>query len=274
MASITQRFPLCTLLAKPRFRTVVPRISSTQVLLSRPPGYSFRGPLPNLYRKLNGIPFPITNVLHENKLLGSVLGGGGAVPTQWTSGWTMGSDAPVASIWGSADGASAYTLTVTAGRQGWYQVVPLNTANQLYSFSVLIEAVTGSLNAQEILVPVSLPAGAVLSYPPCSANPSGGETSFVQPGVLVANVQLGATTGNATVRLGIGTASNQTGSVTISRPQVERGATRGTFVPTTTLAVSAQDFTASGGLLTLSQALGASEIVLAEYPTMLASLLD
>lgn len=273
MALITQRFPFSTMLAPPRARTVVPRVSSTQVLLSRPPGYTFRGPLPNLYRKLSGIPTPISSVLHENKLLGSVLGGGGATPTQWTSAWTGGTDAPVASIWGSADGASAYTLTVTAARQGWYQVVALTTPNQLYAFSVLIEAVTGSLNAQEVLVPVSLPAGAVLSYPPCTANPSGGESSFVQPGVLVAQVQLGATTGNATVRLGIGCASNVTGSVTISRPQAERGATRGTFVPTTTATVSAQDFTASGGLLTLSQPLAASEIVLAEYPTMLASLL-
>lgn len=217
---------------------------------------------------------PISSTVRMNKFLGSVLGGGGSLPTQWTLATGGGTSVPQTSILGSADGASAYKLTTSAARQYWYQVVALSTVNQLYAFSLFIEAVTGTIAAQEVMVPVSLPAGAVLTFPVCPANPSGGSGGTLQPGVLLATVQLGSTTGNATVRLGLGCSSNQTGSVTFSRPQSEHGGSRGTFVPTTTAPVTTQDFTAAGGILTLTQALGASEVVEAELPTMLDSLLS
>jgi hypothetical protein len=183
-----------------------------------------------------------------NLLLGSVLAGTGTTPTQFTYYNGGGSSAPAASSYGSADGAQAWAFTATAGRQILYQTVAL-AASQTYCLSVLVESVTGTVQATGVITGLdgTYPAGATFGYPVCSANPSGGSGGTIQPGVLLHTITTSTTSGNCELRFGLGCGSTATGAVQFSRPQLEVGTTRTNFIPTTTAAVTVYGRTNQAG---------------------------
>ena len=172
-----------------------------------------------------------------NLLLQSTLPGGGATPTGWSVG-ISGTSAPTSSIYGSGDGAVAYIQTATAQRPFISQVSTSLSASTTYQLWMYVEAISGSISPHEVLNVVAVPAGASVTFPACSANPSGGTGGFVTTGQLVVQIAISATAGTVTVRAGLGASSNVTGSIKFSRPQLEAGAFPTPFIPTTTVAVT------------------------------------
>lgn len=173
-----------------------------------------------------------------NLLLQSVFPGGGLAPTGW-SGGGGGISGPASSIYGNTDGSQAWTQTATANRPFISQASSTLSANTTYTLSMLIESVSGTVLADNVLGAVGIPAGASTSYPVCSANPSGG-SSNITSGTLEVIVAIGATAGAVTVRAGLGISYNTTSTIKFSRPMLEVGTSRSSFIPTTTAAVTRQ----------------------------------
>ena len=183
----------------------------------------------------------------------SILPGAGAAPTGWSQGVGTGTSAPAASIYGNADGAQAYAQTATAQRPWIYQTVTV-AANTTYCVSLIVETVSAGMIATEVLLPATLPAGATVSFPVCTANPSGGSAGVLTAGVLVVVLTVVATAGTFICRTGLGCANPITGTLQFSRPQVELGTTRGSFIPTTAAAASVTDYSyTDAGVVTLGQ---------------------
>lgn len=186
----------------------------------------------------------LSDVPRTNLVLQSDFAGSGVAPTGWSPLIGTGTSAPVVSIFGAEDGCQAYIQTAVAGQPWFYQVVDID-AGKTYCISLLIEDVIGTMDAQECLLPSSLPGDASYSFPVCAANPSGGAIGNVTTGVLECLVTTTATPANVVFRAGIGCASPQTGTLKFSRPQVNEGTSRGIFIPTTTAAVTQTDYTAA-----------------------------
>ena len=98
-----------------------------------------------------------------NLLFNSGFVGGGAAPTNWTQLVGTGTSAPVASTLFS--GAIAYEQTATAERPMFAQTSPSLLANTNYTMSMEIEAITGTVQAQQILLVTTIPAGAAIVFP-------------------------------------------------------------------------------------------------------------
>ena len=175
-----------------------------------------------------------------NLLLQSILPGGGAAPTGWTQVAGTGTSAAAASIYGNSDGAAAYLHTATAQRPFFAHPSVSLSANTTYTHSVLIESVSGTISANNAILILGAPAGAVVSFPVCSANPAGNDSGTIQAGILEIRIAVGATAGAITLRIGLGCSGNATGTIQFSRPQFEVGASRSSFIPTTTAAVIRQ----------------------------------
>lgn len=174
-----------------------------------------------------------------NLALQSVFPGSGVAPTGW-SGGGVGISGPAASIYGTADGSQAWTQTATANRPFIAQTSSSLSANTTYTLSVLIETVSASIQAENMIGAIGLPAGASVSYPACTANPSGGASGIIGVGSLEVRIAIAGTAGTISARIGLGVSANSTGTVKFSRPQLEAGASRSSFIPTTSAAVTRQ----------------------------------
>lgn len=179
-----------------------------------------------------------------NLLLRSTLAGTSPIPTGWSPVLGTGTSDPTTSVFGSADGCTAWTQTAAGERPFWYENVSI-LAGKTYCMSVLVEAVSGGLEAQDCLLPSNLPGDASYSFPVCTANPSGGGGGVLEPGLLICLVTTTATPATLTYRLGIGCTAAATGSFSFSRPMLNEGTTRGIFIPTTTVAVTQTDYAAA-----------------------------
>lgn len=188
-----------------------------------------------------------------NAALYSTLAGTGTTPTGWSYYVDTGTSAPSSSIFGSADGAQAWTLTSTVGQSFFYNNFTVS-ANTVYTVSINVEAVTGAITAQNALLPTSLPVGASIAFPVCAANPAGGQFGVVQVGVLAVTLTIAGTGGTVELMVGVGCAASNVGSMTFSRPQVEAGLARTLYIPTTAAAASITDYSVtSAGVVTLGQ---------------------
>lgn len=167
-----------------------------------------------------------------NLLLQSILPGGGATPTGWSALFSTGSGAVASSLFGSADGASAYTFTCSGTRMVFSQNVALSN-NTTYCYSIWVESVTGALGLGDIILPSSLPAGCTITGWAINGVAGTSATTVVAG---VASVTIGGTyTGaSTTFRLGCGASSTSTGTVVLSRPQLEAGSYPTSYIPTTT----------------------------------------
>lgn len=170
-------------------------------------------------------------VSRTNLLLNSTFAGGGAAPTSWTRPVANGTSAPATSTVNPA--VTAYAQTATAQRPFLSQTVNVGTAS-VYQFSIIVEAVTGGLVAQDLIQLTSPPATALSAFVPCSANPSGLFNGTVVPGVLVIQLTTLLIAGTVLCRAGIGCSANATGTARFSTPQIELGTYTTSPIITTT----------------------------------------
>jgi hypothetical protein len=177
------------------------------------------------------------NLLVNSVFSGAAAGAPGTLPTSW--------DSPGILITGSITNvtsgyyASGNRLRFTATNQRVFgaQVVSVSTSST-YSISVVVNKISGTVN---IIQFITLAAG----------TPSGGSLSYVLNGNVVSSstpvpnglntigllINTGSST-SVTLRLGLGTASNQTGEVDVEMPQFELGAFPTSYIPTTTTALT------------------------------------
>ncbi|WP_284150806.1 phage head spike fiber domain-containing protein [Brevundimonas albigilva] len=105
--------------------------------------------------------------------------------------------------------------------------------NITYCFSVFVEEVSAGIPAKEVIHTGYTPSDAVIAYPVCSANPSGGANGIVQPGRL--HILVTSSTGGSSTqwRAGLGVLAPVTGSITLSLPQLEQASTATSPIITT-----------------------------------------
>ena len=185
----------------------------------------------------------LTVPLWVNNLLNSVFAGGGAAPTSWTRPFATGSSAPEAS--GLYAGETAYLQSGTAQRPFLSQDFSAQ-ANTTYTLSMIVESVTGSINAQNALLQNNALAGSVTTYPVCEANPSGGPGGIITTGKLVVHLSVSNASGTVNCRMGLGCSGSTTGTLKFLRPQIEAGSTATAYRPTTSTLESAANANITG----------------------------
>ena len=162
-----------------------------------------------------------------NLVLNTVLAGG-TTPTSWALGST-GVPTVVSSTYGNTDGSTALSFTTNADRNYITQTVAL-AANTTYTFSVLVESVINYAGTSSNVISLNNgPTGATITG--ASGSPAAGQR-------IAASIAVGATAGNVQVRIGLGVGSNATGTIILSRPQLEAGAFPTSYIPTTTATVT------------------------------------
>lgn len=165
-----------------------------------------------------------------NLLTNSVFDGGGAVPTSWFMRAGTGSSTPIAST--VRNGGIAYSQAAAGQRPFIAQNAGVTAG--IYTSSFIIESVSGGLTAGNALTafPGTASFGAV-TFPVCSANPSGGASGVLSPGRLIYTIVVTAA-GIIDLRIGIGVVGNANGALSISHPQFEIGSAPSSVVLTTT----------------------------------------
>lgn len=165
---------------------------------------------------------------------------------------------------GIGDGSNAWTFAVTtpATQAFWYPSFTA-AANTVYALTVYVEAVSGGATASAVISYTAAPAGTVLSYPSCEANPAGGGGGALTPGRLTVLFTVAGTAGTITPRLGIGAAATVSNmSVRLSRPQVELGPET-PYIPTTSGPVTVGTLNLTGQAPSLTRTLLATAATLA-----------
>lgn len=175
-----------------------------------------------------------------NLLLYATLAGGGSAPTGWTKVFPSDeTSTPVVSA-NAGLGATAYQQTATAARPFLTSTGVSVLANTVYVASMRIEAVSGSLQVNNLMWFGSLPAGATVAFRLNGVSVADSASPAV--GLLEAVVTIGANAGLIGMRAGLGTVAAATGSVTFSCPQIERGSVSTNllqWLPTTTATLAA-----------------------------------
>ena len=162
-----------------------------------------------------------------NLALNTVLAGG-TTPTSWSLG-SANVPTVASSIYGNSDGGIALSFATNADRNFIIQTVAL-AANTTYVFSVLVESFVNITSANSNVLSLNnAPAGSTITG--ASGNPAVGQR-------ITTTVAVGATAGNVQIRIGLGVGSNTTGTIILSRPQLEAGAFPTSYIPTTTAAAT------------------------------------
>jgi len=172
--------------------------------------------------------YDLSTSARTNRLLNSKMTGGGTTPTSWSK-FGAGTTADATSDFGSADGSRAWQFTAGGVQTFFYQTTPSLSAVSTHCLSVLVEQTDGVTTAGQIFSYSAAPAGTVITFPACSANPAGGQGSVVVPGVLEMVVAVAATPGTISLRVG------SWNTTKLSRPQFNEGSTRIDFIPTGTV---------------------------------------
>jgi hypothetical protein len=174
-------------------------------------------------------------------LQNSKLSGGGTNPTGWAT-ITSGGRIPVTSIFGGADGATAYRMTASAQRP-YLRRTCVWPDSQDFCVQMIIESASGITDPNTVILSVSGGLG----------TGGGGTTSLTWGQVpttfpCLVEIYFYTGTGNTLTyaNFGLGAAANATGTLTISRPQVcQDRAYASSFIPTNngeTSVVGDQDY--------------------------------
>jgi hypothetical protein len=188
--------------------------------------------IPRLDYSLGSCPNILLEPQRTNLLLNTIFSGSGAVPTSWTQPAT-GTSLLTTSTLGV--GVQACSQSATSQRPFLFQNVTL-VANTTYSYSIYVESISGGLSNENVLLVALLPVGATITYFSNGVSVSPSATAVV--GRLSINIVVSVLGGNTQFRCGIGTASNSTGTLLFSRPQLEAGAYPTSYIPTSSASVT------------------------------------
>ena len=151
-------------------------------------------------------------------------------PTGWTSPFTGGPGSSATSTYGTLDGSNAWTQTASSNRPMLSSTAIALTSGNTYTVSMYLEAVSGGLAYQDVLL--LNPSTATVGSPTYRRN---GVTVNASDTAQIGRIEatLSCTgSGNSNLRCGPGSNASCTGSATFSRPQVEVGTAASSFIPT------------------------------------------
>lgn len=172
-----------------------------------------------------------TNTFPYSKMTGNQ----GGYPDGWSAGGVSGGGGvPVASQYGNADGAVAWSFTVSNARAFIAPTTYAVSANTTYTYSALIESNPNGLQARSFLQFMNTPSGSTWVFEK--------ENGFFVPSAgerVSLTLAVGATAGGAITRFGLGVDTATTGTVIMSRPQMEINVAKASsYIPTTSSAVT------------------------------------
>ena len=173
-----------------------------------------------------------TNINGNGAWSGAATGSPGTAPTNWFFSRTGGSIDTIAV--GSLS-ENILTFSATTNRQ----VISLNTAttaNTTYSGSVYVHSNTG-LPFNQIFNAQFFPAGTTVTLFANGVSVTGTYVP-VAGDRLTAVAAVAVTTGNITWQAGLGILSNVTGTITLSKVQLEAGTFATSYIPTTSTALT------------------------------------
>ena len=171
----------------------------------------------------------------ENFIKNSVLESTGNTPNNWLSQVDQGTRTVQESQYNSV--LKAINITVSTERNVLRQDLFV-AANAVYTASIAVSNVNGTIEAEQVLTSLAVPVDTVLTYPVCEANPSGGNTGIITNGYLELEIATGANSGTAQFRFGLGCIGNVTGSAVLEQPQFEDSPTRTSFIATSAVQVA------------------------------------
>ena len=171
----------------------------------------------------------------ENFIENSVLESTSNTPNNWLSQVDQGTRTVQESQYNSV--FKAINMTVSTERNVLRQDV-LVAPNEVYTASIAVSNVSGTIEAEQVLTSLAVPVDTVLTYPVCEANPSGGNTGIITNGYLELEIATGANSGTAQFRFGLGCIGNVTGSAVLEQPQFEDSPTRTSFIATSAVQVA------------------------------------
>jgi hypothetical protein len=183
-------------------------------------------------RYYNGV---TTAKAEQNLLLNSVWSGAasgtpGTIPTSWSAPVFDGTIDSVAL--GSDAISNVLTLSATSARQIIQQTVTV-LANLVYQGQLYLISNANSLPINQILSWVTIPSGSTASYFINGVAALG--TDIPAAGsLLVHQLSVSTTAGTPLFRIGVGCQSNSTGTISITRPQLEQRSAVTAYTPTTT----------------------------------------
>ena len=160
------------------------------------------------------------------------------------------------------DGTDAAYRFTASNSQCFIGYSPTLNIGTSYTISVFVDETSGTIPAVEAAAWNDVMTGATVTYPACSANPLGGPFGIIQVGMFIMRVDTGTlATGARALRLGAGCSGLSSGTITLSRPQVEVGTSRTSFIGSPVGATATvTDYTLSNGVITLTEvpAMGAT----------------
>jgi len=189
--------------------------------------------IPRLDYSLGSCPNILIEPQRTNFLLNTIFSGSGATPTSWTQAVGTGTSILTTSNLGL--GAQACSQSATSQRPFLSQSFTL-LVNTTYSYSIYIESISGVLTNDNILLASGLPTGATASY--FANGVAVSSTALAVVGRLSITIAVLTTGGSVAFRCGIGTSSNQTGTLLFSRPQLETGHYATSYIPTISTTVT------------------------------------
>jgi hypothetical protein len=174
-----------------------------------------------------GCPSLLVEPAATNLFLNSVWAGGGTPPTSWSTPFITGS--ATAAISTINPSVAAYLFVTSAQRAVFSQNIS-QTSGTIYTHSIYVESVTGTLTVENLLN-YNISIAGISTF-----REDGGTilaTHVVQAGKRYSLTITAPSTASAQVRIGNGVSSNTTATIRLSSPQIETGSVATSYIPTT-----------------------------------------
>jgi hypothetical protein len=175
-----------------------------------------------------------TNFILNSGFSGAVAGTPGTPPTSWS---VPASTGRISNVTSDGLGGNFIEVTATSQRYILQQAITLN-ANTTYTATLYIASNTG-VAFNNIFFPTGTPSGTTITYFADGVSVVDTTSYIPTAGQRLSIVMaVGGTSGSVSLRCGIGTSANATGTVAFSKSQLEAGAFATSYIPTTTTSLT------------------------------------